>query len=55
MSRDDATLLDILKACQLALDFAANMDRAAFLADIETTDVPRLLETLARLAPKPRA
>ncbi len=112
MSRDDATLLDILKACQLALDFAANMDRVAFLADVKTqaavvhellvlgeavkrlsteftarvpgvpwkaiagmrdklihhydavdaeevwkalsADVPRLLETLAPLAPKPR-
>jgi uncharacterized protein with HEPN domain len=111
LSRDDATLLDILKACQLALEFAANMERAAFLADAKTqaavvhellvlgeavkrlsaefttrvpavrwraiagmrdklihhydavdveevwkalsTDVPRLLETLAPLAPKP--
>jgi len=111
LSRDDATLLDILKACQLALEFAANMDRAAFLADAKTQaavvhellvlgeaakrlstefttrvpavpwkaiagmrdklihhydavdieevwkalsiDVPRLLETLAPLAPKP--
>lgn len=110
--RDDATVLDILNACRLALDFAANMDRTAFAADAKTqaaviheltvigeaakrltaefkdgindvpwraiagmrdklihhysvvdldevwkavsVDVPRLLQTLAPLAPKPR-
>jgi uncharacterized protein with HEPN domain len=34
--RDDATLIDILKACQLALDFAANMNRVTFLVDLKT-------------------
>jgi len=31
--RDEAVLLDILKACRLAIEFIGDMDRAAFLAD----------------------
>jgi len=29
--RDEAVLLDILKACRLAIEFMADMDRAASL------------------------
>jgi uncharacterized protein with HEPN domain len=36
MSRDDATLLDILRAARLALEFRANLDRTAFLTDLKT-------------------
>lgn len=36
MSRDAATLLDMLEACRSALDFLGTMNRAAFLADKKT-------------------
>lgn len=34
--RDEAVLLDILKACRLAIEFLGGMDRTAFLADAKT-------------------
>jgi uncharacterized protein with HEPN domain len=34
--RDEAVLLDILKACRLAIEFMGDMDRAAFLSDAKT-------------------
>jgi uncharacterized protein with HEPN domain len=36
MSRDEATLLDIARAAQLVLHFAAGMDQDAFLKDLKT-------------------
>lgn len=36
MPRDDATILDILKAANLALAFKGTMDKAAFFADLKT-------------------
>lgn len=36
MSRDDAAILDILKAANLALAFTGKLDKAAFLADLKT-------------------
>ena len=36
MQRDDATLLDILRAARLALEFRGGLDRAAFLTDLKT-------------------
>jgi uncharacterized protein with HEPN domain len=36
MSRDDATLLDILRAARLALGFRAGFDKAGFLTDLKT-------------------
>ena len=36
MTRDDAAILDILKAARLAQSFLAGMDRASFLADEKT-------------------
>ena len=36
MTRDDAAILDILKAARLAQAFVAGMDRASFLADEKT-------------------
>lgn len=36
MSRDDATILDILKAAQLSVEFAANLDQESFYADLKT-------------------
>ncbi len=36
MSRDDATLLDILGAARLAVEFCAGTDLPAFLADKKT-------------------
>lgn len=35
-TRDEAVLLDILKACRLAIEFLGGMDRSAFLADTKT-------------------
>jgi uncharacterized protein with HEPN domain len=34
--RDDATLLDILRAAQLALEFRGRQDKAAFMTDLKT-------------------
>jgi len=36
MRRDDATLLDIMNAAQLGVQFSEAVDRAAFLADAKT-------------------
>ena len=36
MSRDDATLLDILKAAQLVVKFKGNINKAAFFKDLKT-------------------
>lgn len=35
MPRDDAAILDILKAANLALAFTGKLDKAAFLADLK--------------------
>lgn len=57
MPRDDATLLDILKACRLAISFLGDVDRAGFLADPKTQAavVHELLvlgEAVKRLSPE---
>ena len=36
MPRDDAHVLDILKAARLAIEFKGSADKAAFLADSKT-------------------
>jgi uncharacterized protein with HEPN domain len=36
MWRDDATLLDILRAARLALQFRGQLDRTSFLNDLKT-------------------
>lgn len=36
MARDDSTLLDILRACRLALEFRGRLDKASFLTDLKT-------------------
>ena len=36
MPRDDAHVLDILKAARLAIEFKGSADKAAFLADAKT-------------------
>jgi len=36
MSRDDAVVLDILKAARLAVGFKGDLDKAAFLSDAKT-------------------
>lgn len=36
MPRDDAAILDILKAANLALAFTGKLDKAVFLADLKT-------------------
>ena len=36
MPRDDATLLDILKAARLAVEFKGALDKSAFLEDLKT-------------------
>jgi uncharacterized protein with HEPN domain len=36
MPRDNATLLDILKAARLAVTFKADLDKAAFFDDLKT-------------------
>lgn len=36
MWRDDATLLDILRAARLALEFRGAVDKALFLTDLKT-------------------
>jgi len=56
LSRDEATLLDIQKACRLAVSFLGDLDRAAFQADPKTQAavVHELLvlgEAVKRLSP----
>jgi len=36
MPRDDATLLDILRAARLVIVFTGDLDKPAFLADLKT-------------------
>jgi len=36
MPRDDATLLDILRAARLAVAFMGDLDKPAFLNDLKT-------------------
>jgi uncharacterized protein with HEPN domain len=36
MARDEAVLLDIVRAAQLVLEFRQGMDRAAFFEDLKT-------------------
>lgn len=36
MSRDETTLLDILKAARLAVQFKGDLDKGAFLGDLKT-------------------
>ena len=36
MARDDATILDILKAARLACDFVGGLDKDSFLQDFKT-------------------
>ncbi len=36
MSRDEASLLDILKAARLAIEFRGALDRSGFLEDVKT-------------------
>jgi uncharacterized protein with HEPN domain len=36
MSRDDATVLDLLKAARLAVEFVGGLDRDGFLGDLKT-------------------
>ncbi len=36
MPRDDTTLLDILKAVRLAVEFKGTLDKSAFLEDLKT-------------------
>ena len=36
MPRDDGTLLDMLRAARLGLDFRGQLDKAAFLTDLKT-------------------
>ena len=60
MPRDDATLVDVLHAARSAKQFAAGMDRAAFLADAKTQSavLHQLLilgEAVKRLSPEFRA
>lgn len=57
MSRDDATLFDIVRAADLATDFVATLDRAAFLTDPKTQSavLHQLLvigEAVKRLSPQ---
>ncbi len=36
MRRDDATLLDMLRAARLALEFRGGLDKESFLSDLKT-------------------
>jgi uncharacterized protein with HEPN domain len=36
MVRDEAVLLDIVRAAQLALEFRQDMDKSSFFADLKT-------------------
>jgi len=60
LPRDDAHVLDILKAARLAIEFKENADKAAFLADAKTQSavLHQLLvigEAVKRLSPEFRA
>ena len=60
MPRDDAHVLDILKAARLAIEFKGSADKAAFLADAKTQSavLHQLLvigEAVKRLSPEFRA
>ena len=60
MPRDDAQVLDILKAARLAIEFKGSADKAAFLADAKTQSavLHQLLvigEAVKRLSPEFRA
>ena len=60
MPRDDAHVLDILKAARLAIKFKESADKAAFLADAKTQSavLHQLLvigEAVKRLSPEFRA
>ena len=60
MPRDDAHVLDILKAASLAIEFKGSADKAAFLADAKTQSavLHQLLvigEAVKRLSPEFRA
>ncbi len=60
MSRDDATLLDVLKAARLAVEFRGDIDKTAFLGDPKTQSaiLHQLLvigEAVKRLSEKFRA
>lgn len=60
MPRDEAHLLDILKAARLALEFKGTADKDAFLADAKTQSavLHQLLvigEAVKRLSPEFRA
>ena len=60
MPRDEAYVLDILKAARLAIEFKGTADRAAFLADAKTQSavLHQLLvigEAVKRLSPEFRA
>ena len=57
MPRDDANLLDILKAARLAIEFRGPADKEAFLADAKTQSavLHQLLvigEAVKRLSPE---
>lgn len=60
MSRDDAHILDILKAARLAIEFRGTEDKAGFLADAKTQSavLHQLMvigEAVKRLSPEFRA
>ena len=60
MPRDEAHVIDILKAARLAIEFKGTADRAAFLADAKTHSavLHQLLvigEAVKRLSPEFRA
>lgn len=60
MPRDEAHVIDILKAARLAIEFKGTADRAAFLADAKTQSavLHQLLvigEAVKRLSPEFRA
>jgi uncharacterized protein with HEPN domain len=60
LPRDDANVLDILKAASLAIEFKGSADKAAFLADAKTQSavLHQLLvigEAVKRLSPEFRA
>ena len=51
MLRDDATLLDILKAARLAVMFQSNLNKSAFLDDLKTQSAILHQLLIARLQP----
>jgi uncharacterized protein with HEPN domain len=42
LSRDDAHLLDIVKAARLAIEFKGSADKASFLEDARTQSAARV-------------